>query len=160
VENNKSMSTLKEKIQTDFVVAMKTKDETTKRTLSSFKAKITEAEKANKNTELTDNEVIKVLNSAIKQRKQSYDEYVKYGRIELAKAEMDEIEVLKNYQPKQMDNSEIETAVREIVVEMNGVVTNPQALIGRTIGEFNKKYTGLADIEKVKSIVNKVLLNQ
>lgn len=153
------MSTLKEKIQTDFVVAMKTKDETTKRTLSSFKAKITEAEKANKNTELTDNEVIKVLNSAIKQRKQSYDEYVKYGRIELAKAEMDEIEVLKNYQPKQMDNSEIETAVREIVVEMNGVVTNPQALIGRTIGEFNKKYTGLADIEKVKSIVNKVLLN-
>jgi uncharacterized protein YqeY len=159
VENNKSMSTLKEKIQTDFVVAMKTKDETTKRTLSSFKAKITEAEKANKNTELTDNEVIKVLNSAIKQRKQSYDEYVKYGRIELAKAEMDEIEVLKNYQPKQMDNSEIETAVREIVVEMNGVVTNPQALIGRTIGEFNKKYTGLADIEKVKSIVNKVLLN-
>jgi uncharacterized protein YqeY len=160
VENNKSMSTLKEKIQTDFVVAMKTKDETTKRTLSSFKAKITEAEKANKNTELTDNEVIKVLNSAIKQRKQSYDEYVKYGRIELANAEMDEIEVLKNYQPKQMDNSEIETAVREIVVEMNGVVTNPQALIGRTIGEFNKKYTGLADIEKVKSIVNKVLLNQ
>lgn len=154
------MSTLKEKIQTDFVVAMKTKDETTKRTLSSFKAKITEAEKANKNTELTDNEVIKVLNSAIKQRKQSYDEYVKYGRIELANAEMDEIEVLKNYQPKQMDNSEIETAVREIVVEMNGVVTNPQALIGRTIGEFNKKYTGLADIEKVKSIVNKVLLNQ
>lgn len=160
MENNKSMSTLKEKIQTDFVVAMKTKDETTKRTLSSFKAKITEAEKANKNTELTDNEVIKVLNSAIKQRKQSYDEYVKYGRIELANAEMDEIEVLKNYQPKQMDNSEIETAVREIVVEMNGVVTNPQALIGRTIGEFNKKYTGLADIEKVKSIVNKVLLNQ
>jgi uncharacterized protein YqeY len=154
------MSTLKEKIQTDFVVAMKTKDETTKRTLSSFKAKITEAEKANKNTELTDNEVIKVLNSAIKQRKQSYDEYVKYGRIELANAEMDEIEVLKNYRPKQMDNSEIETAVREIVVEMNGVVTNPQALIGRTIGEFNKKYTGLADIEKVKSIVNKVLLNQ
>lgn len=160
MENNKSMSTLKEKIQTDFVVAMKTKDETTKRTLSSFKAKITEAEKANKNTELTDNEVIKVLNSAIKQRKQSYDEYVKYGRIELANAEMDEIEVLKNYQPKQMDNSEIETAVREIVVEMNGVVTNAQALIGRTIGEFNKKYTGLADIEKVKSIVNKVLLNQ
>jgi uncharacterized protein YqeY len=151
------MSTLKERIQTDFIVAMKAKDETTKRTLSSFKAKITEAEKANKNIELTDNEVIKVLNSAIKQRKQSYDEYVKYGRNELAQGEMDEMKVLQNYLPKQMTESEVETAVREIIIGFNGVVTNPQALIGRSIGEFNKKYTGLADIETVKSVVNKVV---
>lgn len=151
------MTTLKEQIQKDFILAMKAKDETTKRTLSSFKAKITEAEKSNKNTELTDNEVIKVLNSAIKQRKQSYDEYIKYGRTELANSEMDEIYVLQNYLPKQMTESEVETAVREIISGLNGVVTNPQALSGRTIGEFNKKYTGLCDIETLKTVVNRVV---
>lgn len=151
------MITLKEQIQKDFIVAMKAKDETTKRTLSSFKAKITESEKANKNIELTDNEVIKVLNSAIKQRKQSYDEYIKYGRTELAESEMDEMKVLQNYLPKQMTDGEVETAVREIIVGFQGVVTNPQALIGRTIGEFNKKYTGLCDIETLKSVVNRVV---
>jgi uncharacterized protein YqeY len=151
------MTTLKEQIQKDFITAMKAKDETTKRTLSSFKAKITEAEKANKNTELTDSEVIKVLNSAIKQRKQSFDEYTKYGRTESAQSEMDEITVLQRYLPKQMTEVEVEVAVRELVINFQDVVTNSQALAGRLIGEFNKKYTGLSDIETVKRIVNKIV---
>jgi uncharacterized protein YqeY len=151
------MATLKEQIQKDFILAMKAKDETTKRTLSSFKAKITEAEKANKNVELTDNEVIKVLNSAIKQRKQSFDEYTKYGRTELADAEMAEIKVLQNYLPKQMTEIEVEVAVRELIINFQSVVTNSQALAGRLIGEFNKKHTGLANIEVVKSVVNKIV---
>lgn len=151
------MTTLKEQIQKDFITAMKAKDETTKRTLSSFKAKITEAEKANKNIELSDGETIKVLNSAIKQRKQSFDEYTKYGRTELAQSEMDEITVLQKYLPKQMSESEVEISVREIISGFNGVVANAQALIGRTIGEFNKKYTGLADVETVRRITTNIV---
>jgi hypothetical protein len=38
-----------------------------------------------------------------------------------------------------------------------GVVTNPQALIGKTIGEFNKQHQGRADIGSVKEIVNKLV---
>jgi uncharacterized protein YqeY len=151
------MTTLKEQIQKDFITALKAKDETSKRTLSSLKAKITEAEKSNKNVELTDQEIIKVLNSAVKQRKQSYDEYVKYGRTDSANGEMDEITVLQGYLPKQMTEDEVETAVRDIIINFQSVTTNPQVLIGRTIGEFNKKYTGLADIEVVKGVVNSVV---
>jgi uncharacterized protein YqeY len=151
------MSTLKEKIQTDFITSMKSKDGVTKRTLSSLKSKITESEKANKNIELNDDDVIKVLNSAIKQRKQSYSEYTKYGRTELAELEMEEINVLQNYLPTQMTEVEVETAIREIIVNFQSVITNPQALMGRTIGEFNKKYVGLADIETVKAVVTKVV---
>jgi uncharacterized protein YqeY len=151
------MSTLKERIQTDFIASMKSKDGVTKRTLSSLKSKITESEKANKNIELNDDDVIKVLNSAIKQRKQSYSEYTKYGRTELAELEMEEINVLQNYLPTQMTEVEVETAIREIIVNFQSVITNPQALMGRTIGEFNKKYVGLADIETVKAVVTKVV---
>lgn len=148
---------LKEQIQKDFIQAMKSKDENGKRAISSLKAKITEAEKANKNTELNDSEVVKVVSSAIKQRKQSFDEYTKFGRTDLAEIEKTELEVLERYLPKQMDENEIETAVREIIQSFDTVITNPTALIGRTIGEFNKKYVGMADIATVKTIVGKLI---
>ena len=57
--------TLKEKIQSDFIVAMKSKDDVGKRALSGLKSKITESEKSNKNIELDDNGVIKVIISVI-----------------------------------------------------------------------------------------------
>lgn len=144
---------LKQQIQSDFVQAMKSKDEDGKRAISSLKAKITEAEKANKNTELTDTEVIKVVSSAIKQRKQSYEEYTKFGRTDLADVESKDISILERYLPKQMNETEIEIAVREIIQSFSTVITNPNALIGRTVGEFNKKYVGLADVETVKKVV-------
>jgi hypothetical protein len=56
-----------------------------------------------------------------------------------------------------MTEIEVEVAVREIINGFDGVITNPQALIGRTIGEFNKKHTGLTDIEVVKTVVNKLV---
>ena len=62
--------TLKEQIQKDFVVAMKAKDENAKSALSSLKAKITEAEKAGFSQNLNDEEVVKVLVKAIKQREE------------------------------------------------------------------------------------------
>lgn len=148
---------LKQQIQSDFVQAMKSKDEDGKRAISSLKAKITEAEKANKNTELTDTEVIKVVSSAIKQRKQSMEEYTKFGRLDLADVESKDISILERYLPKQMNETEIEIAVREIIQSFSTVITNPNALIGRTIGEFNKKYVGLADIEMVKKIVSSLV---
>jgi uncharacterized protein len=148
---------LKEQIQKDFIQAMKSKDENGKRAISSLKAKITEAEKANKNTELNDSEVVKVVSSAIKQRKQSFDEYTKFGRIDLANIEEVEIQILERYLPKQMDSSEIETAVREIIQSLSEVVTNPNALIGRTIGEFNKKYVGRADVGEVRMVIEKIV---
>lgn len=148
---------LKEQIQKDFIQAMKSKDEDGKRAISSLKAKITEGEKANKNTELTDDEIIKVVSSAIKQRRQSMEEYVKFGRMDLANVEEVEIQILERYLPKQMDSSEIETVVREIIQSLSEVVTNPNALIGRTIGEFNKKYVGRADIGEVRMVIEKIV---
>jgi uncharacterized protein len=148
---------LKQQIQNDFVQAMKSRDEDGKRAISSLKAKITEAEKANKNTELTDIEVVKVISSAIKQRRQSFEEYSKFGRTDLADVEMRDIKILERYLPSQMTEADIENAVREIMQSFTAVITNRNALVGKTIGEFNKKYTGQADINLVKQIVERTV---
>ena len=149
--------TLKEKIQKDFVVAMKAKDEITKSALSSLKAKITDAEKASYSENLSDEEVVKVLVKSIKQREESQKIFEDAGRDELARKECDEACVLRKYMPDQMSDQEISESLIEIMQGLEGVVTNPNALQGKTIGEFNKRFNGRADLGKVKYLLEKLL---
>lgn len=149
--------TLKEQIQKDFVVAMKAKDENAKSALSSLKAKITEAEKAGFSQNLNDEEVVKVLVKAIKQREESQKIFEDAGRDELARKECDEACVLRKYMPAQMSDQEISESLIEIMQSFSGVITNPNALQGKTIGEFNKRFNGRADLGKVKHLLEKLL---
>lgn len=149
------MESLKQRIQVDFISAMKIKDEKTKSALSGLKAKITEAEKSKNNVELNDDEVIKVITSAIKQRKQSVEEFTKGNRLDLVEKEQGQIDVLERYMPKQMTEQEIENVVKEIFSGFDAG-TNKQRLVGQTIGTFNKKYTGRADNFLVKQIVERL----
>ena len=149
--------TLKEKIQTEFVTAMKAKDEVAKSALSGLKAKITEAEKANGNVSLGDTEIVKVVSSAIKQRKQSVDAFEQAGRSDMAQNEKNEIMVLEKFLPSQMSPEDIEKEVREIISGMPEVATNANALQGKTMGTFNKKFPGQADPKLVMEIIKKVI---
>lgn len=145
--------TLKETIQTDFVIAMKSKDVNAKSALSGLKAKITEAEKTKGNVELNDSEVIKVITAAIKQRKQSFEEFNKGGREDLATKEYDEMLVLEKYMPNQMSSAEILTEIFNIMSVFDVATTPKQRLIGQTIGTFNKKFPGRADAALLKEMV-------
>jgi len=149
--------TLKEQIQKDFVVAMKAKDENAKSALSSLKAKITEAEKAGFSQNLNDEEVVKVLVKAIKQREESQKIFEDAGRDELAHKECDEACVLRKYMPAQMSDQEISESLIEIMQGLAGVVTNPNALRGKTIGEFNKRFSGRAELDTVKHLLAQLL---
>ena len=149
--------TIREQINADFITAMKAKDETVKSTLSSIKAAITNAEKNNGAWVATDEEIIKIINKAIKQREESIAMYERGGRPELAHKEAAEAAVLRNYMPAQMTEQEITLALKEILQDFSVTIKNPQALVGKTIGEFNKKYQGRADIGTVKMIVNQLI---
>ncbi len=149
--------TIKERIEADFITAFKAKDVNAKAALSSIKAKITEAEKATPDFVATDVEVIKILNKAIKQREESIKMYEMAGRQELVQKEADEAAVLKNYMPSQMTAQEIADALTGILNQLSETVKNPQALQGKTIGEFNKQYQGRADIGTVKSILTDLI---
>jgi uncharacterized protein YqeY len=150
--------TLKEKIQKEFVTAMKAKDEVAKSALSGLKAKITEAEKVNGNISLGDTEIVKVVSSSIKQRNQSVDAFEKAGRPDMAQIEKNEIIVLEKFLPPQMSENEIEKEVREIISNMPEFYANSNALQGKTMGEFNKRFSGQADPKLVMEIIRKVII--
>lgn len=150
--------TLKEKIQFDFIVAMKSKNEVGKRALSGLKSKITEAEKANKNIELDDNGVIKVITSVVKQRRQSIDEYTKYGRMELAEKEQEELSVYELYLPKQLTVEEITIFAENFIKTNFNDINNKNMVVGKTIGELNKQFPGRVDSKQAMSIVSDLII--
>lgn len=150
------MSTLKERIQSDFTTAFKAKDNVTKATLSMLKAEITKVEKQNGNTDLDDSAVIKVILSCCKQRKQSIEEFTKGGRTDLAANEAAELKVLEQYLPAQMSPEE---AKQHVVVILEGFadVENRQKKIGSVMGKFNKQFSGLFDNASLKQIVEELV---
>lgn len=148
---------IRKKIEADFITAFKAKNLNAKSALSSIKAAITVAEKANPQWESTDDEVIKIVNKGIKQRQESIKMYEGANRLELAQKERDEMGVLQKYMPAQMTTQEITDALIEIMQGFSGVITNPNALQGKTIGEFNKKYQGCADIGDIREIISKLV---
>lgn len=148
---------LKNKIQSDFIAAMKARDDNAKRALSSLKSKITEAEKLISNQPLTDDEVVNVIVKAIKQRNQSVLEYRKWNRPEAAEAEEAEIDILSKYLPKQLTEDEIRNELVNIMSSIKTEDMNHQKLIGLTMGTFTKKFKGKADSQIVMKIINNLI---
>ena len=149
--------TIKERIEADFITAFKAKDENAKAALSSIKAEITKAEKSTPYFIATDEEVIKIISKGIKQREESIKMYELACRDELVRKEADEVCVLTKYMPAQTTEQEIVDALTNIIQGFAGTITNPQALMGKTIGEFNKQYQGRADIGTIKMLVSKLV---
>ena len=107
---------LKDQIIADMTAAMRAKDAARTSTLRMVKAAIMNREKEN-NTVATDEEVLKLLRSQVKQRRDSIDQYQKAGRPELAEKETSEIAVIEAYLPQAASEAEIEQAVTAAVAE-------------------------------------------
>ena len=107
---------LKEKIIADMTAAMKAKDADKTGTLRMVKAALMNRQ-IDKGGELTDEEVVKILQSLVKQRRDSIDSYNKAGRTELAAKESSEIAVIEAYLPQAASADEIAAAVNAAVAE-------------------------------------------
>jgi len=107
---------LKETIVVDLTTAMKTKDVDRLSTLRMVKANLMNRQ-IDKGGELTDEEVQKALQSLVKQRRDSIEQYEKAGRTELAAKEVIEISHIEHYLPQSASPEEIEMAVADAVVE-------------------------------------------
>ena len=107
---------LKEQIISDLTGAMKAKDADRVSTLRMVKANLMNRQ-IEKGDELTDEEVTKALQSLVKQRRDSIEQYEKAGRADLAAKEALEIGHIEAYLPKAATPEEIEQAVAEAVVE-------------------------------------------
>lgn len=110
--------TVKDKITADITAAMKAKDADRLSVLRMTKAALmNEANKKSADYVLTDDESLKVLNTLVKQRKDSAEQFEKAGRDEMASKELAEIKVLEEYLPQSATKDEIEAAVAEAITE-------------------------------------------
>jgi uncharacterized protein len=107
---------LKDRIISDLTASMKAKDAERTSTLRMVKANLMNRQ-IDKGGELTDDEVIKALQSLVKQRRDSIEQYEKAGRNELAQKEAAEIAVIDEYLPQAASVEEIDAAVTAAVSE-------------------------------------------
>jgi uncharacterized protein YqeY len=142
---------LKQRIIDDMIAAMRAKDAPRLSTLRMVKAAMMNRQ-IEKGDELTDEEVAKMLQSLVKQRRDSVEQYEKGGRAELAAKERAEIEVIEDYLPQAATREEIERAVVAAIEEtgaasmkeMGAVMRAAQARLagraadGRVVSEIVK----------------------
>src|ERR687884_350409 len=100
---------LKERITSDMTAAMKSKEAARLSTLRMVKAAVQNRE-IERGGELSDEELTKVLQSLVKQRRDSVEQYEKAGRAELVAKETAEIEIIETYLPQAASAEEIEQA--------------------------------------------------
>src|ERR687895_182872 len=140
---------LRERITNDLTTAMKAKDAARLSTLRMVKAAVQNRE-IEKGGELSEEETTKALQSMLKQRRDSVEQYEKAGRAELAEKERAEITVIEEYLPRAASREEIEQAVADAIAEtgatsmkeMGAVMKAAQARLagrnadGRTVSEI------------------------
>jgi uncharacterized protein len=109
---------LKDKIVSEMTAAMKAKDASRLSTLRMAKsALMNEENKRGIGTVLTDEEILKILQSLVKQRKDSIEQFTANGRTELAEKEQAELAVLEEYLPQAATPEEITAAVESAIAE-------------------------------------------
>src|SRR3989344_7227670 len=103
--------------------------------------------------ELSDEEVIAVIKRAVKQRKDSIDQFRKGGREDLAAAEESELKILETFLPRMMSKEEVKKKAIE-VKERLGIADKSK--IGQLIGATMKELKGMAEGAAVKKNMGKL----
>ena len=109
--------TLNEQIAADLTAAMKAKDSARLSTLRMLKAAVTNKGMVEKGRDLNDAEVLQVVASLVKQRRDSIDQFAKAGRTDLVEKETGEIAILEHYLPPAVSADEIDTAVADAIAD-------------------------------------------
>ncbi|MEK6545582.1 MAG: GatB/YqeY domain-containing protein, partial [Nitrospinota bacterium] len=104
--------------------------------------------------ELKDEDVIDVIKTAIKQRKDSFAQFLSGKRIDLAEREKKEIEILSVYLPEQMGEEDIRKRVREVILE-TGASTSRD--MGRVMKLIMPELKGRADGQLINKVVQEML---
>ena len=105
-------------------------------------------------SKLTDEEIVEVVSSEIKKRKDSVEQYTKGGRPELAEKEQNEIKILAEYMPEQMSEEAVKEEVKKAIFDTGA--SSPKDM-GKVIGAVMAKIKGKADGQLVSKIVKEEL---
>ena len=147
--------TIRPLIEEAVKVSMKNRD---KEITSTLRMAISELKKEeiDKRIDLEDEQVIQILQRMIKQRKDSYSQFLDADRNELAEKEQNEINILSNFLPEQLSEEELVLIVKEVIKE--NAATGPQDM-GKVMGSLKQRIQGNADMGLVSKIVKGNLLD-
>ncbi len=150
---------LRNRLSEDLKRSMKAKETRTVATLRLILAALKDrdiAARSKGNLEgVSDDDILSMLQSMIKQRRESIDLYKKGGRLELAKQEAEEIEVIEKFLPEQLDENEMSRVIDATIKELKAETLKD---MGRTMAALKQNYAGRMDFSKVGAIVKEHLL--
>lgn len=148
------MIILLDKINSDIVLAMKSKDSLKLSTLRMLKGAI-DLERINKKLEkVSDEDIVSIISKQIKTRKESIAEFLKGGRQDLVEKTNEEINILSVYMPKMLSEDEISVFVDEAISKVNATSIKD---MGSVMKELSAKLKGKADMSLVSAIIKNKL---
>ena len=146
---------MEKRIQADMVAAMKAKDAVKLASLRAIKAAILLAKTAEGgNGEVSDQDIVKIIQKLVKQRKESAQQYTDAGRPELAENELAEAAEMEVYLPKQLSEEEVKAELVKIIAEVGA--SKPSDM-GKVMGVAAKRLAGLAEGRLISTLVKQML---
>ncbi|AVM75789.1 GatB/YqeY domain-containing protein [Magnetospirillum gryphiswaldense] len=103
---------------------------------------------------ISDDEILQMLQSMIKQRRESISLYEQGGRLELAQQEQDEIAIIERFLPRQLNEAEMTEAVSAVIAELGaGGIKD----MGRVMASLKERHAGTMDFTKASALTKKLL---
>lgn len=140
---------LKQQISDDMKAAMRARDMARLGAVRLLLAALKQRE-VDERIELSDADVIAIIEKMLKQRRDSISQYEAAGRQELADVEKFEIRVLQTYMPQQLTEAEISTAIDAAIIATGAA--GPQDM-GKVMGELKSRLAGRADMGQVSGLI-------
>lgn len=145
---------IEQQINQDLVSAMKAKDEIALLVLRLVKTAITNYKIEKKSENISDDDVLGIIQKQVKQRKESITSYTQGGRKDLADKEQNEITILEKYLPAQATEAEITATLKKIIQEKNFTSKNQ---LGLLMKEAMPHFKGKADGKLVQKLGSELL---
>lgn len=149
---------LRDKLRASLIEAVKGKQRrrtsTLRLILAAIKDRDIAARTMDKTEEDDDSVILEILGRMIKQRHQSIKAYEEGGRLELAEQEREEITIIKDFLPRQLDDDEIAEVCSTIVGELDAAGLKE---MGRVMGTLKSRYAGQMDFSKASAQIKELL---
>ncbi len=149
---------MRERLSEELKVAMKAKDvrvvATVRLIVAALKDRDIAARGKGNADGIDESEILQMLQTMVKQRRDSIELYEKGGRLDLVRQESEEIEIIQRFLPAQMSEKEITKAVGESIAELGASSLKD---MGRTMAALRERYAGRMDFAKASAIVKKQL---
>ena len=145
-------------LNTAFKSAMKHKERLAVSTLRLIQAAIKDRDVAARTkgdaNGISDDEILGLLQSMIKQRLESIEAFKKGGRMELVEQEAGEIAVIERFLPRQMSDYEVEKEVDTVITEFDALTIKD---MGKVMGALKERFPGRMDFSKASGLVKEKL---